>query len=121
MKDFGIMRSLTSMRSIIALALLSTTGCDATDPFLREGAWNPRGSNAANLAAMVEDPMDLVHGRRNDDRASGQLAGAAIARLRHDQVKSLPSLDTSQITSGAGSSSGGGGQQAGPSGQAEAQ
>ena len=112
------MNSFILVRSIIALVLLSASGCDATDPFLRQGDWNPRGSNAANLAAMVEDPMDLVRGRR-DDRAGGQLAAAAIARLQHGQVKSLPSLDTSQISGGSGS--GGGGQQAGSPGQAEAQ
>lgn len=114
------MRSVILARSAIALALLSAAGCDATDPFLRQGVWNPRGSNAANLATMVEDPMDLVHGRR-DDRASGLLAAAAIARLRHDEAKSLPSLDTSQLTGGGSSSSGRGSQQAGAPGQAEAQ
>jgi hypothetical protein len=118
MEGDGMMRSFGSVRSIVALALLSATGCDLTDPFLRQGEWNPRGSNAANLATMVVDPMDLVHGRQ-DDRGSGQTAAAAIARLRHDQVKSLPSLDTSQISGGSGSS--GGGQQGGSPGQAEAQ
>src|SRR5437016_10687426 len=110
-----MMRNFSSVRSIIALALLSAAGCDATDPFLRQGDWNPRGSNAANLATMVEDPMDLVRGRRDGRVGGGQLATAAIARLRHGQVKSLPSSDTSQISGG---SSSGGGQPAGSSGQA---
>lgn len=117
-KHKGIMCSPSLVRSTIVLALLSATGCDATDPFLREGDWNPRGSNAANLATMVEDPMDLVRGRR-DDRVGGQLAAAAISRLRRDQLKPLPAIDTSQVPGGA--SSNGGNQAAGSSGQAEAQ
>jgi hypothetical protein len=88
---------------LLALLSLLPLGCAATDPFLREGVWNPTGANAANLATMVADPLDLARGR-NDATVDGRLAGAAVTRLRHDRVKPLPASDTmSSGSSGGGS------------------
>jgi hypothetical protein len=68
------------------LALLS--GCEATRAFDRASAWHPLGINDANLAAMVVNPADLVHGRGTGD-SDGQAAAAAVHRLRSDHVKPL--------------------------------
>lgn len=110
-------RGAAVVRWTVALSVLSAAGCQATDPFLRQGYWNPRGTNNANLATMVDDPMDLVRGR-GDGPADGNLAAAAVTRLRRDRVKSLPDIETSQISSGGTS---GGSQQGGAAGGAEAQ
>jgi type IV pilus biogenesis protein CpaD/CtpE len=73
--------------SAAGLALL-LSGCNLTESYERAGAWHPTGVNTVNLAAMTENPLDLVHG--NGTAASdGTAAAAAVDRLRHDHVKSL--------------------------------
>jgi hypothetical protein len=69
------------------VALLS--GCNALEPYQRPYSWHQTGVNAANLAAMVVDPTDLVHGHVSGV-SDGSAAAAAIDRLRHDHVKPLP-------------------------------
>jgi len=82
------------------LVLLS--GC--TDPMDRPGTWHAQDNNTANLAAGVVNKPDLLRGEA-EDGADGQLAAAAIARLRADKVK--PLNETSTMSTG-GSSGGGG-------------
>jgi len=112
------------MRISYALAsmslLLATAACDgkyspfnpAYDPLVREGLWQPAHSNRQNLTLQVADPGDLVHGTGTTG-ADGQLAAAAVDRLRNDKVKKLPASDVAQVTvqsSGNNDSSSQGGQ-----------
>jgi len=90
------------MRSIALLVLLSVVGCDRVDPYTRPGAWRPDGANDANLRAMVTVPSDLVLGTRSDP-ADGNLATAALTRLRHGNVRSLPDSGIAQIAPVGGS------------------
>lgn len=75
------------LASAASLAVL-VSGCSAPEPFERPYTWRPVGANQSNLAVMVEDPIDLTHGRRLDP-TDGASAAAAIARLRRDRVKPL--------------------------------
>jgi hypothetical protein len=85
------------------LLLLGLAACQQTDPYQREGVWRPNGANAANLRSMVAVPADLASATP-ESPADGSLAAAAVARLRHDQVRALPDSGLAEI-SPVGSSS----------------
>lgn len=92
-----------------ATALLGLASCGPEyDPLTREGLWNPNHANHANLTLMVANPADLVRGT-GTGTADGQLAAAAVDRLRNDKVKRLPKADVSKIELGDNESSGGSG------------
>lgn len=103
--------------AVFGLGLGLLAGC-APDPFAAPPNWTLTGANGANLADMVADPMDLVRGKTAGGGASGQLAAAAVARLRRDQLKPLPSMDT---TGGQVGSSSLGGATGGPAAAAAAE
>jgi hypothetical protein len=88
---------MTMPRFAIVLILLSLTGCDYTDPYLRAGAWRPGAVNDANLRAMVLVPSDLAVASPSTP-ADGALAAAALTRLRHDQVRPLMNSGLATIT-----------------------
>lgn len=69
--------------------LLVLVGCDATDPYKREGLWRPTYANDVNLRAMVASPTDLVRGVDSSD-GDGQQAAAALDRQRQDKMRELP-------------------------------
>ncbi len=73
----------------LALALLALAGCEATEPYLREGTWRPTGSNDLNIAAQIIHPSELVRGV---DYApyDGTMPAAAVARYRAGKIKKLP-------------------------------
>ena len=50
-------------RFTLLLVLPLLAGCDATDPYLRAGAWHPSQANQDNLRAMVVRPGELVESR----------------------------------------------------------
>jgi type IV pilus biogenesis protein CpaD/CtpE len=79
-----------------AAVLFALGGCDATDPYLRNGTWRPNGANEANLRAMVVSPSDLVRGV-SADASNGQQAAAALDRARNDKVRSLPDSAVAKI------------------------
>jgi type IV pilus biogenesis protein CpaD/CtpE len=82
------------------IALL-VSGCDALEPYQRAYTWHPTGATEANLAAMVENPADLVHGR-GLGQTDGVVAAMAVDRLWHDRVKPLAdSSSTSNSTPSA--------------------
>lgn len=85
----------------LALVLLAVAGCEATDPYLREGTWRPTGTNDLNIAAQIIRPSDLVRGV---DYAplDGTMATAAVERYRAGKVKKLP--DSSLVSIGGGGS-----------------
>ncbi len=84
------------LRSIALLLLFALAGCEATDPYLRAGAWRPNGANEANLRAMVVMPADLV-AAAPAGAADGVLAAAAVDRLHHDHVRLLLDSGLAQI------------------------
>ena len=65
-------------------------GCGATDPLLSDKDWNPDNANEANIAAEVVNPADLQYGRQPVGGGDGELAAAAVLRLRTGHVKPLP-------------------------------
>jgi type IV pilus biogenesis protein CpaD/CtpE len=72
-------------------------GCAATDPLLNPNLWQPSGVNEANIAAQVADPADLTHGRAAASGDDGELAAAAVLRLRNGHVKQLPDSAISDL------------------------
>jgi hypothetical protein len=90
----------------LLLALLAT-GCTLTgNPLDRAGTWHPLGANAANLAAMVANPHDLVEGEAASG-TPGPVAVTPVDRLRADKVKALPDNSIVQIGGTTTGSSGG--------------
>lgn len=91
----SVLRALRSGCCLVALAP-ALPACKQTDPYVRPGDWRPLGANAANLRAMVADPGDLYQGRAAAT-SPGDLAAAAVARLRADAVKRLPASSIAEI------------------------
>ncbi len=101
----------TSFKAALLLGGTATlAGCGQDyDPLTREGLWQPNHANHSNLALMVANPADLVRGT-GTTAADGQLAAAAVDRLRTDKVKKLPASDIANIgASASGDNNGGGG------------
>ncbi len=86
-------------RPCLALAgLLALSACGPEfDPLSRGGLYQPTHVNRANLVAQVANPADLVRGT-GSATADGQLAAAAVDRLRTDRVKKLPASDLAAVT-----------------------
>ena len=101
-----------SFRTALLLGGAATlAGCGQDyDPLTREGLWHPNHANRADLALMVANPADLVRGT-GTATGDGQLAAAAVDRLRTDKVKKLPAADISSVgaTSSGENNSGGSG------------
>jgi type IV pilus biogenesis protein CpaD/CtpE len=98
---------MTRITVAIGLAAL-LQGCAATDPLLNQSDWQPTGANEMNIAAQVANPADLVHGREATGGSDGDLAAAAILRLRTGHVKKLPdsAITDLQVQSAPASASG---------------
>ncbi|MBV8912810.1 MAG: hypothetical protein JOZ05_07215 [Acetobacteraceae bacterium] len=78
-----------SARHILLFGIVLLAGCAETDPYRRPGMWQPEGANAANLAAMVELPSDLVRGR-SDRTALTRESQGAVERLWEDRARPFP-------------------------------
>jgi hypothetical protein len=74
---------------LLCILVLVLVGCDATDPYLRQGTWHPNDANETNLRAMVVSPSDLVRGVSSSE-GDGRQAAAAPDRLRNDKPRLLP-------------------------------
>ena len=102
----------TPLSALAALGtLLALSACGPQfDPLSREGLYQPLHINRANLALQVANPADLVRGTGRSS-SDGQLAAAAVDRLRTDKVKKLPASDVANISVGSSgdNNSGGGG------------
>lgn len=111
------MSAIMSARLALAAGLLvMVAGCEELDPQRRTDVWYPTGTNAANIAAMVANPNDLIRGR-GATGSSGKEATLAVDRLWQDKTKPLPVVnDSSGATGGGGGGSGGGGGGGGGSG-----
>jgi hypothetical protein len=98
----GFKRRLASL----ACCAFALAGCQRTDPYVRDGLWRPTNANDANLRAMVADPRDLQEGH-GATSSSGDIAAAAVARLRQDATKPLADSSISSVhVSGAGAAPG---------------
>lgn len=92
-----------SARAITMLGIVLLAGCAETDPYSRPDMWQPQGANAANLAAMVEHPSDLVRGR-SDRAALTREPRDAVERLWEDRERLFPG-QTRTATGATGSAS----------------
>jgi hypothetical protein len=95
-------------RSVLVLSgtLLGLSACGPEfDPLYREGLYRPQHDNHMNLVTQVANPADLVRGT-GTSVSDGQLAAAAVDRLRTDKVKKLPQTDVADIGSGANETQG---------------
>ncbi len=97
-------RIILTAAAVAGTALLS--GCNSTDPLLRDGLWRPTHVNRANLTLEAANPADLVRGT-GESTSNGVLAAAAIDRLYTNKVKKLPDSGLSQVQVQGG---GGGGE-----------
>jgi hypothetical protein len=91
----------------LAISLIALAGCagqNYLDPYQKPYTWHPTGAAAANIAAQVVDPQDLVAGRGTTVKDT-QESTVAIQHIWTDTPKSI---------STESSSSGGGGSAAGP-------
>jgi uncharacterized membrane protein YgcG len=107
------MQSRTIMRCALLAAVLSVAACQEIEPYARNDMWQPTGANAGNIAAMVANPYDLLHGR-GSDRTDSNEPVLAIHRVNTDHTKAL--LDPGGNSAASTGSSGGGGGPGGGSG-----
>ncbi len=91
------------------MALVGLAGCDAVNADRGESEWHPKGLNAANLAAMVDNPADLARGR-SDPGPDRKLSAHAVTEL---WANPTPSLSAASAAAGVAGPSGGGGSGAG--------
>lgn len=63
---------------VCAGGILALAGCTSLDPYYRQDVWQPSGANAANIAAMVANPYDLIRGH-----------GSRSLSLSKDQVTAV--------------------------------
>ncbi|HEY8610831.1 MAG TPA: hypothetical protein VIL69_06005 [Roseomonas sp.] len=94
------------MRALPLLGLvLSLAGC-GTEVHERPGTWQSTGVNDRNLAAMLENPADLHHGRVEAGER-GAAAAPPIRRLNEGKRPALPAVRASTVGQGGGSPGGG--------------
>ncbi len=100
---------MAGMCALLALGACSEDAVERRDPLVAGGLFKPVHANRSNLVLMVANPSDLVRGQGGAP-SDGQLAAAAIERLRTDKVKKLPASDVAQFGAGtSGENNGGGG------------
>lgn len=88
-------------------AMLVLAGCMDRDPYRRTDVWRPTGSNAANIAAMVANPRDMIQGQEPARKGADSNASVrAVERIAVDRPKALPT--TGSTTGGTGGGGGGG-------------
>jgi uncharacterized membrane protein YgcG len=93
-------RRRLAWRAIAAVAPLAVAACQVPDTSGAASVWSPKGINAANLAAMVANPADLVRG--HDDPGPDR-------KLSAHAVLDLWANPTSGGAGGAGAGGGGSG------------
>lgn len=85
--------------AVIVLVPLALSACMVPDASKADNAWAPKGINAANLAAMVEKPADLSHGR-SDPGPDRKMSARAVVDLWTNPTPT-------SLSPGAGSAGGG--------------
>lgn len=104
----GSNRHMIRSTAIVGVLLVLSACGPEYDPLTREGLWHPEHDNRANLVLQVANPSDLVRGTGTVS-SDGQLASAAVDRLRNDKVKKLPAADISQLAVGSSGQNNSGG------------
>ncbi len=101
------MRISTFVSIALVLSAGVLTGCGQDfDPLTREGLWHPAHVNRADLVMQAANPSDLIMGK-GAPSSDGQLAAAAIERLRQGKVKKLQDSGIAEIAvQSSGSSDG---------------
>jgi type IV pilus biogenesis protein CpaD/CtpE len=90
-------------------SLVTLSGCDSRDPYMRTDVWQPTGANAGNIAAMVVDPHDLISGHGTPVQNASEPA-LAVGHVWQDQPKPLvPGQGGGSGATAASPSSGAGG------------
>jgi hypothetical protein len=95
--------TMTRIAALLLPLLVALIGCNQIDPYTRPGNWRPNGANDANLRAMVAVPADLAVATPASS-ADGNLAAAAVARLRTGTVLPLPDSALAEVTPTSGGS-----------------
>jgi type IV pilus biogenesis protein CpaD/CtpE len=91
--------------AVAALSLLALAGCDQIDPLTRPYVWKATNVNVRNIAAMADDPLDLIRGRETRSRRAIQESDA----VEHLWAgKTMPLLGATGGPGGGGSGGGGG-------------
>ncbi len=72
------------------------SGCSQLDSYNRPYTWHPTGANAANIAAQVANPDDLIVGRGSDRTDAAML------------MPGLQQVETGQGRGGSGAAAAGG-------------
>lgn len=80
---------------LATIGLLLLADCSGPNSYDRVGVWEPTGANAANLAAMVANPQDLIRGH------------GSSSTLSKDQVVAVDRIWSGSATSGSGGASAG--------------
>ncbi|HEX2943701.1 MAG TPA: hypothetical protein VHO91_21775 [Rhodopila sp.] len=93
---------------MLMIASIGTSGCSDRDPYLRTDVWRPTGANAANIAAMVVNPRDLVMGRNASSRDT-KAAGLAVEHVWTNQLQPFASSAAGQAGTQPSSSASAGG------------
>jgi hypothetical protein len=92
----------------LAMSLIALSGCagqNYLDPYQKPYTWHPTGAAAANLAAQVVDPRDLVAGRGTNVKDTPE----STVAIQHIWADTLKALITEGGSSGGGGSAGGAG------------
>jgi type IV pilus biogenesis protein CpaD/CtpE len=97
--------NLCIVAGLFALVDFSLAGCDSRDPYRRTDVWQPTGSNAANIAAMLANPHDVISGR-GDSRENAAEPALAVTHVWLDQPKPLAGGAAGGGASGGGSGGG---------------
>lgn len=86
------------------IGLLLLAGCASRDPYRRTDVWQPTGANAANLAAMVANPHDLISGR-GDNRQLAKMPYRAVERIWTGTANAAGSAGATSGSSGSAGAS----------------
>ncbi|MCB8875900.1 hypothetical protein [Acidisoma silvae] len=94
---------MPSLRILLCLGLaaLGCAGCAMTDPYQRDGMWQPTGAIPANIAVMVADPNDLIAGH-GESTPTHYDSTIPIDRIMADKPKGLDGSTGSSSGSGTG-------------------
>lgn len=99
---------LNTAQWLAVAGLIGLSSCANRDPYQRTDVWRPTGANAANLAAMVADPHDLIRGR-GTNRQFNKAQDIAVEHVWQDKPKPFGFGSTSGSSGSSGGGSGGSG------------
>jgi type IV pilus biogenesis protein CpaD/CtpE len=104
----NIMRNSMTLALCAAAASLTLAGCDKIDPMSRPYVWHPTDVNQHNIAAMVDNPEDLIAGRETQQRRAFIDTGAVYRLMTGTSAPLLSIYGGPGGGGGGGAASGGG-------------